>query len=105
MDNLAADADITFPDAKAPPPPGWACDARWFGEGWCDCGCGVQDVDCESLDLYDCAYNACEGDMRPDPHATTQCQLNFESCHPDYMWATDLPRRNPLKVRQPIDKP
>jgi hypothetical protein len=36
----------------------WTCDPRHFGDpyGNCDCGCGIQDPDCASLDASACTY-------------------------------------------------
>lgn len=104
VDDITTQLDINAPELSAPPPADWTCDARFFGEGWCDCGCGTLDVDCGGIGLYDCVYNACRGNERPDPHQPTQCQFNFESCHPDYMWSTDLPRRYPWSERERRDK-
>ena len=37
------------------PPPGWTCAANAYASGGsCDCGCGVPDPDCASLDLSSC---------------------------------------------------
>jgi hypothetical protein len=27
-------------------PEGWLCNALWYDDGFCDCGCGVDDLDC-----------------------------------------------------------
>lgn len=73
----AATPDAGNPDAAAPDaaasdaavgPPGWACDARAYGDGLiCDCECGVPDPDCEDTSLLVsncllgqvCANDAC----------------------------------------------
>ena len=28
-------------------PDGWTCDDSYYLDGWCDCGCGVYDLDCD----------------------------------------------------------
>jgi len=60
-------------------PAGWLCFDTDYGDGWCDCGCGAQDVDCETTDVLDeCdfCFN-CEGDascsVAVDPADTTLC--------------------------------
>jgi cysteine-rich repeat protein len=40
-------------------PPGWKCDPTFFGDGQCDCGCGVKDSDCADATLVSCAFNDC----------------------------------------------
>lgn len=86
-------------EGPPPPPEGWTCEDRWWGEGWCDCGCGVIDeLDCPedvATEIESCVYSACEGDQRPDPWDTVSCQFNFWSCNPDHNLAEQLPRRYP----------
>lgn len=36
-------ACVALPDDV---PAGWSCNAAWFGDGACDCACGVDDPDC-----------------------------------------------------------
>ncbi len=61
-------------------PIGWVCTYSAYGDGKCDCGCGVPDKDCTSADLShcdvcngsgSCVLAACPG--RIDPDATTKC--------------------------------
>jgi hypothetical protein len=60
----------------------WLCDEFWYGDGECDCGCGIQDFDCESTEEdFECQYctfcepsageYACFGIVDPDD--TTRC--------------------------------
>jgi hypothetical protein len=35
-------------------PPRWTCDASLYGDGTCNCGCGVVDVDCRDATLASC---------------------------------------------------
>jgi hypothetical protein len=37
-------------------PAGWNCAAAAYGDGYCDCGCGVVDLDCEGASSDACAY-------------------------------------------------
>ena len=109
---LATDAGAGVHDAPSlpPPPDGWTCDERWWGEGWCDCGCGVVDeLDCPegvASEIESCIYNACQGNQRPNPWNTLECEFNFWSCNPDHVFAEQLPRRHPIPLsKQPPEKP
>jgi hypothetical protein len=61
--------------------PVWLCVPSFYDDGDCDCGCGIQDVDCTSTtDLAECEYcSSCQGDVNAcganqvDPADTTQC--------------------------------
>jgi hypothetical protein len=56
-------------------PSGWQCDDTYFGDGLCDCGCGVTDADCsggqECVFCFeggvDVACAADEPDPQPEP--------------------------------------
>jgi hypothetical protein len=37
-------------------PPGWTCYQALYGDGFCDCGCGVLDIDCEDAEPESCDY-------------------------------------------------
>ncbi|MFO0747168.1 MAG: hypothetical protein U1F43_16115 [Myxococcota bacterium] len=60
----------------------WTCSASWYGDGSCDCGCGVQDLDCAgTTGIGECDYcidcgaavgDSCAGFVVPTD--TTQCQ-------------------------------
>lgn len=66
---------------QPPPPPEWTCDSYRYGDGYyCDCGCGIVDVDCEGSEVAECdrcctSENGfgyyCPG--RVDREDTTQC--------------------------------
>jgi hypothetical protein len=59
-------------------PEGWLCGSLYYGDGFCDCGCGVLDIDCESQQgdaclscpLLGCARNLC---ATIDPDDNTLC--------------------------------
>jgi len=34
----------------------WTCDPSFYGDGYCDCGCGVPDPDCASALASSCQY-------------------------------------------------
>ncbi|MFO0747498.1 MAG: fibro-slime domain-containing protein [Myxococcota bacterium] len=82
---LGGCADIIDPDdttqCLTPVPAGWTCNAGWYFDGGCDCGCGVQDVDCAgTADVAECSYCAdCGGGAELacadllDPSDTTRC--------------------------------
>ncbi len=57
-------------------PTGWACAANTYGDGLCDCGCGIKDSDCASTaTLYDCGRATLCGDLNSvDPGDITQCK-------------------------------
>lgn len=53
-------------------PSAWTCNATWFTDDYCDCGCGAPDEGCAGLNLpEECAYDACDGNV--DPTDPTQC--------------------------------
>ncbi|MCL2824826.1 MAG: hypothetical protein FWD57_12635, partial [Polyangiaceae bacterium] len=35
---------------------GWTCDIKYYGDGFCECGCGAWDPDCDDfpIDLFTC---------------------------------------------------
>ncbi|MBN2693581.1 PPC domain-containing protein, partial [bacterium] len=37
----------------------WSCDSDYYGDGVCDCGCGIIDVDCSSNSSNVCIYDNC----------------------------------------------
>ncbi|HEX2880406.1 MAG TPA: hypothetical protein VHO25_12815, partial [Polyangiaceae bacterium] len=39
---------------------GWTCNPSYFGDGPCDCGCGIVDIDCDDETVASCDY--CDGD-------------------------------------------
>jgi hypothetical protein len=64
--------------APQPTPPGWTCGPGTYGDGTCDCGCSIPDVDCRSADPAACVrclecggHGSCQGSIETaDP---TQC--------------------------------
>ncbi|MFO0685983.1 MAG: hypothetical protein U0234_28240 [Sandaracinus sp.] len=60
---------------------GWTCDPGFYGDGTCDCGCGLYDrLDCADRDLASCEFcdnlgscntASCPGTI--DPSDTTRC--------------------------------
>jgi hypothetical protein len=67
-----------------PPPAGWTCSAYRYGDGTCDCGCGIMDTDCPTegtFTCYSCPDEGCAaGNCRRlksgDP---TQCVFDIPS--------------------------
>lgn len=60
---------------------GWTCDLTWYGDGECDCGCGITDSDCADSSVQSCQFcvadcnvgsgYACPGNI--DPTNNAQC--------------------------------
>jgi len=49
---------VLFPLTASAAPTGWRCPDTYYGDGWCDCGCGVIDSDCASSTTP--LYNNCQ---------------------------------------------
>ncbi len=72
-------------------PPAWGCPTSFYGDGTCDCGCGVPDIDCASGLLescercyHGCSRSDCPGTIAPNdnrvctlPPGTWRCQARF----------------------------
>lgn len=60
-----------------PPAAEWTCKGKFFGDGFCDCGCGFLDLDCNG-DLTSAACHPGDGNhcAAGNPVATdnTKCQ-------------------------------
>ncbi|MFZ9888614.1 MAG: hypothetical protein ACO3JL_14035, partial [Myxococcota bacterium] len=54
-------------------PAAWECRPAEYGNGICDCGCGVQDVDCANLNDASCAETHCEDGFAPAPTNNALC--------------------------------
>ena len=75
------DGNVPHPDENwrcvpAPPTPAeWTCDPDWYGDGWCDCGCGVIDYDCAGPESSYCRYtSACiDQGLVVDPDENWRC--------------------------------
>jgi hypothetical protein len=63
-----------------PPPESWICEPEIWGDGNCDCGCGVVDIDCDPnntsycLICRGCSQGHCE---RIDPKNTGRCTFEI----------------------------
>ncbi len=59
-----------------PPPGDWQCKGKFFGDGACDCGCELQDIDCPDLLASSCANdgNQCPQGQNPKANDNTTCQ-------------------------------
>jgi hypothetical protein len=57
----------------------WRCFTSQYGDGVCDCGCGIRDIDCAAkgnVDLCENCDSGCNASQCPgriDPEDTTQC--------------------------------
>jgi hypothetical protein len=62
---------------RPPPPASWTCDEFAYADGYaCDCGCGAQDLDCQTPDVAYCENCWCEFGTCPsnlDPADPTAC--------------------------------
>lgn len=47
-------------------PDTWNCDVETYGDGACDCGCGVRDLDCEDSSIDACEFCDLEGSCSED---------------------------------------
>jgi hypothetical protein len=59
-----------------PAPDGWTCYGSYYGDGYCDCGCGVPDADCRTAQVTSCQRCPICGASCPtsiNPSDTTQC--------------------------------
>ena len=61
---------------------GWSCHGNYYGDGFCDCGCGIVDYDCPSSAGSDCEFcddpNSCTAAFTGtcadvDPNDNSQC--------------------------------
>jgi hypothetical protein len=86
--NYECDEELDCPDdsdefpVNASCDPVWTCDPDWYDDGDCDCGCGIQDLDCAgTTNENECDFCvACQGnatggcgDNQVNPANTTQC--------------------------------
>ncbi len=67
----------SYPDGAPEEVEGWTCEPEYYGDGECDCACGVHDSDCpEGYTIDDCAYGYCADDYSTrgiDPENLFQC--------------------------------
>src|SRR6185312_3800503 len=63
-----------------PPPAAWTCGWDFYGDGSCDCGCGLKDPDCKDSMAASCDYcddtGSCNSDTCPgtiDPTDNSTC--------------------------------
>lgn len=75
-------ATATVSYMTVPPPAGWTCDAMYYGDGPCDCGCGVQDSDCADLLVATCEYCDDTGSCNTDTCPGTINATNNAVCGP-----------------------
>lgn len=57
------------------PPPDWRCPSYHYADGYCDCGCGAEDLDCDDTAIESCESCWCGGACpgRVDPANTMEC--------------------------------
>jgi cysteine-rich repeat protein len=72
--NVAGDGCSPFCTEEVPPT--WTCPPWWYDSGGgCDCGCGTQDLDCESSSSDVCDYNNCPNGIPVVEDDNAQCDL------------------------------
>ncbi|HTQ05676.1 MAG TPA: hypothetical protein VMI54_17560 [Polyangiaceae bacterium] len=85
--------DMTDTTQCAPPPAGWICSADEWRDAVCDCGCGIPDVYCQSIELaYVCGNYPVDGctagnKTHIDPDHNERCIVNVPSawtCDPAF---------------------
>lgn len=88
MDSAVSDAsdnDTGTEDAAThvPAPDGWLCHDRLFQDGYCDCGCGAVDTDCQGIGCVDpgCMALGCEACFSPSG-AWVPCTPEEWTCEP-----------------------
>jgi hypothetical protein len=82
-------------NARCYNPPGWLCYLSVYGDGFCDCGCGVVDIDCEDATDASCDFCPqagctpfnCEGTLVPDNNAVCIAPPDSWTC-PDRLYNT-----------------
>ena len=60
-------------DSAAEVPENWACDADWYTDETCDCGCGVDDPSCPQGHFDICERSGCPEGQVPWEHAPDSC--------------------------------
>ena len=81
-------------------PAGWNCDAGYYGDGACDCGCGVFDeLDCTDKtvdscewcnDTGSCSTGSCPGTIKPTDNAVcANCEVDTD-CNPNQTCESNL---------------
>ncbi|HYC56506.1 MAG TPA: M4 family metallopeptidase [Candidatus Binatia bacterium] len=71
-DNLASD-DGCSASCLWEIPAAWSCPRDSYGNGICDCGCGVTDVDCPDDSADACESDSCATTASPDEEAPASC--------------------------------
>ncbi len=64
-------------NTKCAVPANWTCDPSLYGDGTCDCGCNVTDMDCSSTDAsacWGCSWDSCSpGCVALDTNDNAHC--------------------------------
>lgn len=65
------------------PPAGWTCDAEFYADGFCDCGCGAfDDLDCADMTIDSCEYCDATGSCSTEECPGTIDPANTIGCTP-----------------------
>ncbi len=60
-------------EAEAQAPANWGCDAAFYEDGTCDCGCEVRDPDCPRGTFEICQRSGCGTGQVPWEHQPASC--------------------------------
>ncbi|MBN2724737.1 MAG: hypothetical protein JXR95_11760 [Deltaproteobacteria bacterium] len=72
---LSCNADCTINTTGCSNETEWTCDSTYYGDGECDCGCGVIDSDCDGAGIEYCMYNNCTDPEIPDETSNWLCVM------------------------------
>jgi hypothetical protein len=64
-------------------PPNWTCPPHMYGDDYCDCGCGVRDIDCAGPEASHCYQNDCPSGTAPVDDENWRCTMANPDCSVD----------------------
>lgn len=71
------------------PPEGWTCSPVSYGDGTCDCGCGIVDEDCPNTEVASCEECTAEGSCANGPCPSTLSADDNTRCEIPPRWTCD----------------
>ena len=86
-DEVPVDGQNWLCEPEITVPADWTCNEAWYGDGECDCGCGVQDMDCPDGTADVCFYDVCPLGEEPKDGENWLCLPSDWSC--DHDWYED----------------
>jgi hypothetical protein len=73
-----------------PPPAGWTCTPGLYGDGKsCECGCGIQDLDCPNTDVSSCDNCQASGSCAEGPCPSALAVDDNTRCEVPARWTCD----------------